>query len=142
MSLNEFCTRPVVTVSPRNTVSDACRLLEQHNIGCLVAQENGKISGILTDRDIALKVAGGKKDTEQTKVGEIMSRDPVRISVNKSIHELTTLMHAHHVRRVPIVDGGDKVMGIVTLDDLIALFGDEMWEIGKSVSEAYAQGTA
>jgi CBS domain-containing protein len=43
---------------------------------------------------------------------------------------------------VPIVDGGDKVLGIVTLDDLIALFGDEMWEIGKTVSEAEFQGHA
>jgi CBS domain-containing protein len=123
-------------------VSDACRLLEEHNIGCLVAQEDGKISGILTDRDIALKVAGGKKDAERTKVGEIMSRNPVRISVDKDIHQLTSLMHAHHVRRVPIVDGGDKVVGIVTLDDLIAMFGDEMWEIGKTVSEAEFQGHA
>jgi CBS domain-containing protein len=107
-----------------------------------VAQEDGKISGILTDRDIALKVTGERKDPERTKVGEIMSRNPIRISVDKNIHELTTLMHAHHVRRVPIVDGGDKVLGIVTLDDLIALFGDEMWEIGKTVSEAEFQGHA
>lgn len=142
MSLREFCTRPVVNVSPRSTISDACRLLEEYNIGCLVAQEDGKISGILTDRDIALKVAGERKDPERTKVGEIMSLDPVRISVEKNIHDLTTLMHAHHIRRVPIVDGGDKVMGIVTLDDLIAMFGDEMWEIGKAVSEVYVQGTA
>ena len=142
MSLREFCTRPVVNVSPKSTISDACRLLEEYNIGCLVAQEDGKISGILTDRDIALKVAGQRKDPERTKVGEIMSLDPVRISVDKNIHDLTTLMHAHHIRRVPIVDGGDKVMGIVTLDDLIALFGDEMWEIGKAVSEVYVQGSA
>jgi CBS domain-containing protein len=121
---------------------DACRLLEEYNIGCLVAQEGGKISGILTDRDIALKVAGERKDPERTKVGEIMSPNPVRISVEKNIHDLTTLMHTYHVRRVPIVDGGDKVMGIVTLDDLIALFGNEMWEIGKTVSEPEFQGYA
>ena len=142
MSLREFCTWPVVSVSPRSTILDACRLLEEYNIGCLVAQEDGKISGILTDRDIALKVTGEKKDPQQTKVGEIMSRNPVRISVDKNIHELTSLMHAHHVRRVPIVDGGDKVVGIVTLDDLIALFGNEMWEISKAVSEAEFQGHA
>jgi CBS domain-containing protein len=135
MSLREFCKRPVVTVSPRNNILEACRLLEKHNIGCLVAQEDGRISGILTDRDIALKVTGGRKDPQMTKVGEIMSQNPVRIAVDKNIHELTSLMHAHHVRRVPIVDGGDKALGIVTMDDLIALLADEMLDLGKTVSE-------
>jgi len=135
MSLREFCKRPVVTISPRNTILEACRLLEERNIGCLVAQENGKISGILTDRDIALKVTGERKDPQLTKVGEIMSQNPVRISVEKNLHDLTGLMHAHHVRRVPIVDGGDKALGIVTMDDLIALLADEMSDLGKTVSE-------
>jgi len=141
MSLREFCKRPVVTISPRDTILEACRLLEARNIGCLVAQENGKVSGILTDRDIALKVTGERKDPQLTKVGEIMTQNPIRISVDKNIHDLTNLMHAHHVRRVPIVDGGDKALGIVTMDDLIALLADEMSDLGKTVSEG-AQGKA
>jgi CBS domain-containing protein len=46
------------------------------------------------------------------------------------------MMHAQHVRRVPIVDGLDTVLGMVTMDDLIGLFGDEMSELGKTISEA------
>jgi CBS domain-containing protein len=116
--------------------------MAQDNIGCIVAQEDGKLCGMLTDRDIALKVAGQRKDSYQTKVGEVMTPDPVCISVNKNLHDLTTLMHAHHVRRVPIIDGADKVLGIVTLDDLIAMLGNEMFEIGMTVSETYPSGTA
>jgi len=137
MSLQRFCKRPVFTVSPGDTILKACQLLEEHNIGCLVAEEGGKICGILTDRDIALKVAGEHRDPQDTKVADVMSRDPIRISVDKSFGELTTLMHAHHIRRVPIVDGAGRVMGIVTLDDLIALFSDEMWDMGRTVSETY-----
>ena len=142
MSLQEFCRKPVVTISPEKSITDACRMLREKNIGCIIAENDGKLCGILTDRDIALKVAGEKRDPEKTKVDEVMTGNPVRISVDKGLHDLTALMHSHHVRRIPIVDGMDTTLGIVTLDDLIALLGDEMSEIGRAVSEAYLEGTA
>lgn len=137
MSLDMFCKRPVVTISPESTVYEACRYLKDKNIGCLVVQEDGKLSGIVTDRDIALKVAGEEKDSRRTMVRDIMTPNPARISVDKGLHDLTTLMHALHVRRMPIVDGGGKAVGIVTLDDLLVLFADEMWEMGRTVSETF-----
>jgi CBS domain-containing protein len=107
----------------------------------MVVQENGKLCGMLTDRDIALKVAGDSKDPRQTKVGEVMTPNPVSISVNNGLHDLTSLMHHHHVRRVPIIDGVDKVLGIVTVDDLVSMLGNEMFEIGKTVSETFTTQT-
>jgi len=142
MSLQEFCQRPVVAISPRSSVADACRQMAQNNIGCMVVQEDGKLTGILTDRDIALKVAGETKDSRETKVGEVMTPNPMCISVDKNLHELTRFMHSNHVRRVPIVDSGNKVLGIVTLDDLVAMLSSEMFEIGKTVSETVPMGTA
>jgi CBS-domain-containing membrane protein len=64
-----------------------------------------------------------------------MTPDPIRISVDEDPRELTSLMHAHHVRRMPIVNGFDRTLGIVTLDDLIAQVGNEMSEIGKAISQ-------
>lgn len=136
MSLQKFCERPVVTISAEQSVIDACRLLREKNVGCLVAVQNGKLSGILTDRDIALKVTGEKKDPQHTQVREVMTPDPMRIAVSKTLHDLTSLMHSHHIRRVPIVEGGDKVVGLVTLDDLVMLLGQEMADIGQGVSGA------
>ena len=71
-----------------------------------------------------------------------MTPDPIRISADKDLPQLTALMHAYHVRRVPIVNGFDTTLGIVTLDDLIAQLGDEMWEIGKAISEEFPRGNA
>lgn len=142
MSLQEFCRKPVVKISPEKRITDACRMLKENNIGCIIAENDGKLCGILTDRDIALKVAGEKRDPEKTKVNEVMTDNPVRISVDKGLHDLTALMHSHHVRRIPIVDGMDTTLGIVTLDDLITLLGDEMSDIGSAISEGYIQGTA
>jgi CBS domain-containing protein len=136
MSLQQFCDRPVVTITPDQPIAEACRLLREKNVGCLMAVENEKLRGILTDRDIALKVTGEEKDPQQTKVREVMTPHPARIAVTKSLHDLTALMHAQHVRRVPIVDGGEKVLGIVTLDDLLVLLGEEMADLGKGIAGA------
>lgn len=142
MSLQTYCRKPVIKVAPETSITEACHLMEQNNVGSLVAENKGKLCGIITDRDIALRVAGAKRDPDQTKVKDIMTPDPIRISVDKDLHHLTALMHAYHVRRLPIVNGFDTTLGIVTLDDLIAQLGDEMADIGKAISEEFPQGNA
>jgi CBS domain-containing protein len=136
MSLREFC-KPVVRISPDQNILDACSLLKKNNIGCIVVEEEAKLCGILTDRDIALKVTGEGRDPKVTRVREIMTPSPVRVSVNNSLHELTALMHAFHVRRVPVVNAYQKTVGIITLDDVIGLLGVELADIGKSISQPF-----
>lgn len=136
MSLQKFCERPVITISPEQNIVEACQLLRDKNIGCLLAVEDGKLRGILTDRDIALSVAGTKKDPQQTKVREVMTINPMSIPVNRKISDLTALMHSRHVRRMPIVDANEKVIGLVTLDDLLILFSNEMVDMRETVSAA------
>lgn len=142
MSLMNFCRKSLVRISADASIVEACRLMEQKNVGCLIAEREGKLCGIVTDRDIALRVAGAQKNPQETSVLEIMTPDPIRISVDKDLHHLTSLMHTYHVRRVPIVNGYDTAVGIVTLDDLIAHMGSEMSEIGKAISEEFAPGDA
>jgi CBS domain-containing protein len=142
MSLQNFCRKPLVKVTPETNIMEACRLMEQNNVGSVVAERDGKLCGILTDRDIALRVAGARKDPRTTLVNDIMTPDPIRISADKDLPQLTALMHAYHVRRVPIVNGFDTALGIVTLDDLVAQLGDEMWEIGRAISEEFPRGNA
>lgn len=142
MSLENFCKKPVYKMSPTTNIVDACGLMEQNNVGCLIVEDQGKLCGIVTDRDIALRIAGARRDPQETKVKEIMTPDPIRVAIGSDLHHLTSLMHAYHVRRVPIVDGSDSTVGIVTLDDLIAMLGDEMFDIGKAISEEFARGNA
>lgn len=142
MSLREFCQRKVISVAPETSIVEACRLMETNDIGCLVVQEKGKMCGIVTDRDVALKICGQRKDPDKTQVREIMSRFPVRIPVDKGVQDLTNLMRVHRVRRVPIVDGLDEVLGIVTMDDVLRLIGSEMADLGSALSETLPVGTA
>jgi len=140
--LHSYCRKPVVRISPETNITEACRLMEQNNIGCLIAEREGKLCGIITDRDIALRVTGGKRDPDKTKVEDVMTPDPIRVSVDKDLHHLTALMHAYHVRRVPIVKGFDTTLGIVTLDDLIAQLGSNISEIGKAIFEEFPEAHA
>jgi CBS domain-containing protein len=142
MSLANFCRKPLIKVAPQSSIAEACRLMERHNVGSLVVEKDGRLRGIITDRDIALRVAGALKDPQATLVEEIMTPDPIRISADKTLRHLISLMHAYHVRRVPVVNGFDTAVGIVTLDDLIAQLGDQMSEIGKAIAEEFPRGNA
>lgn len=136
MSLQRFCQRPPVTLAADKSIVDACRVLQEQNVGCVLIEENGKLRGLLTDRDIALKVTAEKRDPQATKVREVMSTNLTTIPVNRTLHDLTTVMHTYHVRRVPIVDSDDKVLGLVTLDDLLILLGQEMSDLSQGISGA------
>ena len=81
MSLQTYCRKPVVRISPETNITEACQLMEQNNIGCLIAEHKGKLYGIVTDRDIALRVTGAKRDPDKTKVKEII---PQTLSVSRS----------------------------------------------------------
>ncbi len=142
MSLQAFCEKHVVTISPERTIAEACWLMKDKKIGCLVVESHGKLCGILTDRDIVLKVTGEDKEPMETMVEEVMTRDPVRISKNRSIRDLVFLMHTRGVRRVPIVDGSETILGMVTMDDLIELLSDELSELGKLFSEKFGADSA
>ena len=142
MSLRSFCGKRLVNISPERSIAEACWLMKEKDVGCLVVERQGKLCAILTDRDIALKVTGEERDPMTTMVEEVMTREPVRIDVAKDLPELVSLMHTRHIRRVPVVDASGMTLGIVTLDDLIALFGYEMSELGRTISEGSDRSAA
>ena len=142
MSLRSFCGKRLVSISPERSIAEACWIMKAKDVGCLVVESPGKLCGILTDRDIALKVTGEERDPMTTMVEEVMTTDPVRITVDRDLPELVSLMHSRHIRRVPIVDASGMTLGIVTLDDLIALFGYEMSQLGGTISEASERSAA
>lgn len=139
MSLQKFCRKPVAKISTDVNIVEACRMLEERNVGCLIVESDEKLCGVITDRDIALKVTGAQRDPQKTTVKEIMTADPIRVFEDRDLHHLTSLMRTYHVRRVPIVNEDHKTVGIVTLDDLIALLGEEMSDVGKAIAEGFPQ---
>ncbi|MFZ5892813.1 MAG: DUF2267 domain-containing protein [Myxococcota bacterium] len=119
MSLDRYCEQKRILIQgPDATAYEAARALETNHVGAIVVQDKGRVMGIVTDRALALRVIGFDLDPTQTRLRDVMSPEPVTVSIDATEDEALKLMRAAHVRRLPIL-AGDRVAGIVTLDDLI-----------------------
>ena len=103
----DIMTDRVVTVGQDEPVSTAARLLKRHNIGALpVCDKDGRLRGIVTDRDIVLRCVAADSDPAQVKVNEIMSRGVITAGPFDPLDKAVRLMSEDQVRRLPVVDGG------------------------------------
>ncbi len=134
MPITDFCNTPVVTISPDQQVLKAVKLMRNKNVGAVVVTAQERPVGILTDRDIVMRITAEGKEASTIRVRDVMTPNPVVISEEEGIWELIQIMKAHGKRRYPVVSGKGKLVGIVTLDDLIGLMGVEMSGIGQAIS--------
>ena len=107
-----------VTVGPEDTVARAARLMERHGVGALpVCDGDGRVRGILTDRDVAVRCVALGERPEETPVAEIMSRHVLTIPPGADARQAAQFMAQGQVRRLPVVEDG-RLVGIVSLADL------------------------
>lgn len=126
MSLERFCRKPVVTLLPGQTVRDAALRMRDQHVGAVVVVQEGCPVGILTDRDIVLRVILESRDPATTPVHDIMSPSVVVARSDDRIDTAVNAIREAGVRRLPIVDEKGVVVGIVTLDDLFVLVAGEL----------------
>ena len=118
MEVKELMNPGVVWVEPTATAALAARLLSRHNVGALpVCGADGRLRGMVTDRDIILRCIAAEEDPAQTPVRDIMTRGCAWVEPRSDCRQATQLMAQRQVRRLPVVEGG-KVVGIVSLADL------------------------
>jgi CBS domain-containing protein len=118
MTLEKYSRANVVTLPPTATVHIAARALEHCGVGAVLVHDGATLVGILTDRDIAVRVAARSLDPKRTRVSDVMSRNVATLPASASEGEAGRLMLDHCVRRIPLLEGATPV-GMVTLDDLI-----------------------
>lgn len=123
MKLNDIFTRSVVTAAPEETLAGVALKLQEHNVGTIVIVEDRRPVGIVTDRDLALAL-GARRISPDTEVQNVMTRHVLAIPEDTSIYTATKFMSEREVRRLPIVDREDRLVGIVTLDDLLHFWGE------------------
>jgi CBS domain-containing protein len=108
----------VWSVSPDSTVFDAIELMAQKNVGALPVVEDGKLVGMVSERDYTRKVALKGKASKQTLVREIMLTSVISVTAEHTVAECLRLMTEHRVRHLPVMEG-EKMIGLVSIGDLV-----------------------
>ena len=136
MPIGEICNREVVFSYPNHTVREAALLMREYHVGDLVVvEENGKRKpvGTVTDRDISISIVALGLDPDVIRVGDIMGPELVTVRENQGVFETIQQMRLKGVRRLPIVGEEGALVGIGAVDDLVALFADELSELSKVI---------
>jgi CBS domain-containing protein len=131
--IREVMTSNPSTVERNATIVEAARIMKQADAGVVPVTENGRLAGMVTDRDIAIRVVAEGRDPESTKVGEVASTDLVTIDPQQDLAEALRLMARHKVRRLPVVEEDGRLVGVVAQAD-IARQGDDT-QTGQVVQE-------
>jgi CBS domain-containing protein len=132
MTVGKICVRTVHTASPDETVLDAARRMARQNTGTLVVLDLERLPiGILSDRDVMVRCVAEGKDPTATVVSALMSTPVASVRETMPIEEALAQMATCRVRRVPVVDDDDRLVGILAVDDVIELLVEEAGTIGR-----------
>ncbi len=108
----------VWSISPEATVFEAIQLMADKNIGALLVVQNGKLVGILSERDYTRKIALRGKSSKQTPVKEIISGHVITVTPCHTVEDCMRLMTEHRIRHLPVLDG-DRILGVISIGDLV-----------------------
>ena len=132
MSLGALLDRKAVTAGPKESLSQAAQLMEQKKVGAIVITEQDRPVGIITDRDLAL--AFGLHGASPSDPIQSRMMSPVEtIRSDEGIYKVTEKMKELAVRRLPVVNHAGVLIGMVTLDDLLALLSRELRNMADGV---------
>ncbi|MDJ0496279.1 MAG: CBS domain-containing protein [Acidimicrobiia bacterium] len=110
--------REVWSIGPDATVFEALELLAIKNVGAIVVVEDGRVCGIVSERDYARKIRLLERDSRDTAVSDIMTSEVRTITEDQSVVECMESMTEHHIRHLPVVEG-DRLVGIITIGDVV-----------------------
>ena len=133
MSLGNLCRREVVVVNQGTPIKEAVKFMEEKNIGSVIVVGGGKPVGIVTDRDILLRVVNKGLDPEKSSVDDVMTKEIVTLKEGMGLFEALEQVKGKGIRRFPIVDARGNLKGIMTLDDIIYLLGKEMADVASII---------
>jgi CBS domain-containing protein len=125
------------TVTPDMNAADAAGLMRSEDVGALPVVEDDKLVGLVTDRDLVLRVVAERKDPMEVRIGDVLTRSPVTVTPDMKLSEARELMEKHLIRRLPVMKG-DELVGILSLGD-VAWQDASTREVGealKAVSES------
>jgi len=135
--IKDVMTESPRTCEPHATVLEAARIMREEDVGPIPVVDHGRPVGVITDRDIVLRVVAEGRDPAMTTVGDIATNDLISVRPEQPLDEALRLMARHRVRRLPVVED-ERLVGIVAQAD-VARFADER-RTGEVVEEISREG--
>lgn len=111
--------RPLYHIAPETTLREAAKLMESRNVGALAVLENGKLVGILSERDVVRRAISHDLRSDETTAGEIMTRDPVTVDLDDALSDALAAKLGDAFRHLPVMDG-ERVAGLLSFRDIPA----------------------
>jgi len=133
MSIESILRRPVCTLPPDALCREAAQLMRDEGVGCVVVAEQRRPLGIVTDRDLAVRVIAAGRAPEKTLLRDVMSGEPVFLASERGLAQVLATMRQQHVRRIPVVDAEGRLEGVLALDDLLPLLADQLGDLAEAI---------
>jgi len=138
--IESLAPRPVVTATPDEDVQSVARKMRDGHVGCVVVVEGRRPVGIVTDRDLTLRVLAeypsGRAALASIPVAQVMTIDPATLPEGSGVDAALRAMRSAGTRRLPVVDPDGHLVGIVSHDDLLIVFARELGELGEGIESA------
>ena len=132
--VSEIMVSPLVTCLPDQEVRDAALQMSQDGVGSLIVTDgNGKIAGIVTQKDLMNKVLARKEDQKPHYVYQIMSEKVISVNISDFVYQALLLMIKHHVKRIVVIEDEGQPVGLITVNDLIKTRGWGTFSVVKSI---------
>jgi len=135
MKIGEICTREVVYCGPRDGVLEVAQLIRYHHVGDLIVAETRdrllRPLGVVTDRDLVVKVLAEGVGAETLTAGDLMTRELVCAEDSELLHEAIHRMREHGVRRLPVVDAAGQLVGVLSADDVVEFLAEELSGVAR-----------
>lgn len=133
MNIGRLIRRTVESVPPETSCMHAARRMRDADVGSVIVTEAGRPLGIVTDRDLVVRVIATGGDAEKLTVRDVMSRKPIFVSQSRDVAYVLELMRDMAVRRIPVVDDQQLLVGVVALDDVILALSSELAAVAETI---------
>lgn len=139
LTAGELCTRPVVVALRSTPLDEAARQMRSAHVGCLVVVDavdaERRVAGLLTDRDIVTTLVARDLPPSALRVGDVMTHDVACVREDDSLVDLLATIEARRVRRVPVVGAQQRLVGIVSVDDLLRTLAGQFERLAGAIGE-------
>ena len=116
--VRELMSKNPIQLASSSPVAEAARQMRDKNVGAVIVEDNGKICGVVTDRDIAIRAVAEGRDPATTRLADICSKGLTTVSPDEDLDRAVQIMREKAIRRVPVVDGNNRPVGVLSLGDL------------------------